>query len=252
MKTHLHSFIRLEQVDSTNMFVEELINSNNDLQEHLVVNTKFQTQGQGQVGNSWYSSKSKNLLFSYLLAPQFLKPSDQFRLNIIISLAIVDFLQKYCKQKERIRIKWPNDIYIDDKKIAGVLIRLFIQNQKIKYAIIGVGININESSFPGNIPNPTSLSLETREDYDPDELLSNVTMLIYKHYEQLKKITWEQLESSYLKLLYQYDMCARYRYKGELISARIIGLTEYGQLRLLLPDSKTITCDMQTIKYVIG
>ena len=245
------NIIHLNEVNSTNQYLEELITTHPDTPEHTIINTDNQTLGKGQGENKWHSSPSQNLSFSYLLRPEFLKPSHQFRLNIMVSLAIVNFLSKYYPQRAKIKIKWPNDIYIGDKKIAGILIRLFVQNQKIENAILGIGININEKSFPEELPNPVSLSQETKIDYDLSIMLEQVSFFVHKGYQELQDSHWKSLKESYLNSLYRYNLFSKYIYKEETIIAKITDITRYGQLQLTLQNEKEIICNMQEIKYLL-
>ena len=151
--------------DKTNIYVSECLSTNdflthltkkNNLGEGTTVMTDYQVKGKGQRNNMWESKKKKNLLFSLLLKPD-IPLSDQFKLHIIISLAIKETLTKL--DLRGVKVKWPNDIYINDKKISGILIESQIFNKKIKQVVIGIGLNINQNNFDDL--NATSILKET-------------------------------------------------------------------------------------------
>ena len=131
---------------------------NTEVAEGTVVLAKEQTSGRGQVNNTWESSYGDNLLMSIVLYPEFLHAGNQFLLSKFVSLAIVDFLSYYL---ENVTIKWPNDIYVGNKKIAGVLIENSLRGAFISSSVVGIGLNVNQTEFSSSIPNPTSLKNES-------------------------------------------------------------------------------------------
>ena len=178
------SFINLPQTASTNTYLEELLFSTSFLSEYTVVTTPDQVSGKGQGENIWYSSPKKNIQFSLLLKPSFLLASQQFRLNMMVSIALVNALKELLPSQE-ISIKWPNDIYIGNKKVAGILIKLFVQREKIDNAIIGIGINVNEMNFPEDIPNPISLIQLSGKEYADQKVQNKLLSVLLSNYEQL-------------------------------------------------------------------
>ena len=137
--------------------MRDLILKNKNEIEGLVVFSENQTDGKGQRGNSWITERGKNLTFSLFLKPSILI-STQFVLSKIVSLSIVDFLMEMGVKD--VKIKWPNDIYCGDKKIAGILIENTISEGKINNCIVGIGLNVNQVNFDSSIQNATSLKLE--------------------------------------------------------------------------------------------
>ena len=127
-----------------------------ELPHATVVSTYNQTAGRGQRGNSWESEPHKNLTFSVLLKPQHIIAREQFYISEIVSVAIVNTLRKYIIDQP-IAIKWPNDIYVNDDKICGILIENTLSGYSISQSIAGIGININQQTFLSNAPNPISL-----------------------------------------------------------------------------------------------
>ena len=146
--------VYLPSCHSTNDIASEMLNANTAY-DGMVVVADHQTQGRGQRGNVWVAEAGQNLTFSLVYKPHFLKPELQFLLNIITSLGIKDVLQQFLLQG--IAIKWPNDIYIQGKKVAGVLIESAIKGRQLQHAVIGVGLNVNQTTF--SVPTATSLHL---------------------------------------------------------------------------------------------
>ena len=149
-----NNHIRLNRVNSTNKYAVEMIAKSKPI-EGTVISASFQYEGRGQIGRFWESEAEKNITCSTILRPDFLEASDQFQLNIAISLALHDFISHFLDNKD-VKIKWPNDIYVGDKKIAGILLQNSLIGKKVNSTIVGTGININQTEFSGDVPNPTS------------------------------------------------------------------------------------------------
>ena len=133
----------IKETDSTNNLIRKMMQDEN-LPEGFLVYTDFQTAGKGQPGNTWESEAGKNLLFSIVLYPHEIPIHEQFVLSEIASLSIKNILAKYT---DGISVKWPNDIYWNDRKIAGILIENSLKKNEINYSIIGIGLNINQTIF---------------------------------------------------------------------------------------------------------
>ena len=158
--------INLKSIDSTNSYASELLRQNAPL-EGTMIYTFDQHNGRGQRGNTWYSQPNKNATLSYILYPTFLQIEKQFLLNKITCLAVADLMaeiighSKGLTQKDKaVQIKWPNDIYVGNKKISGILIENTLRETSIRSSIVGIGININQTDFTDAI-NATSLALLT-------------------------------------------------------------------------------------------
>src|ERR1700752_298971 len=136
--------IWLKETPSTNLSAYEML-SMNRLPEGSAVLAKFQTKGKGQFGTQWESEKEKNILASFVFYPGFLEPKELFMLNQAIALGVYDCVKQVVKKK--VSVKWPNDIYVGDKKIAGILIENSITFSDVNYSIAGVGLNVNQEKF---------------------------------------------------------------------------------------------------------
>lgn len=169
--TKKHDIIWLDSTDSTN---DELRRHICDIDNLSVTAALEQTAGKGQRGNKWHSARGKNLLFSIALkfddltGPHF-QAYDQFSINEMAALSVVDFLAAH---SIKAKIKWPNDIYVNDRKICGMLIENSIQAGRIAWSIVGIGINVNQTEFSRDTGNPTSMAIETARDSAtaPEEL----------------------------------------------------------------------------------
>ncbi|MBQ8760865.1 MAG: biotin--[Bacteroidales bacterium] len=161
-----------KNINSTNSYLQNLLDNGEDVIDNVVV-ADFQTSGKGQGKNIWQSEEGKNLLFSIALDMSFLKAEDQFLLTQIVSVSMVEVLKKYLPE-ESLFIKWPHDIYFNDKKIAGILIKNEIKGMMMGTSIIGIGLNVNQTSFDENLPNPISMKMITGKDYDLEILLKEI------------------------------------------------------------------------------
>ena len=148
---------RFKTLESTNQYLQNLLNEGIDIVDNIVV-TDYQTSGKGQGKNVWESEDGKNLLFSIALDMSFLKAENQFLLTQIVSVTMINVLKKYLPE-ESLSIKWPNDIYFNNKKIAGILIKNEIRGMMMGTSIIGIGLNVNQTSFDDNLHNISSIML---------------------------------------------------------------------------------------------
>jgi BirA family transcriptional regulator, biotin operon repressor / biotin---[acetyl-CoA-carboxylase] ligase len=239
--------IRFSQISSTNAYAMDLLSKIRPA-EGVIILADHQTEGRGMDNNNWESEPGKNLTFSTILYPGFLAPDRQFWLNQCISLGIAGFIRTMVPN-QTITIKWPNDIYIDNKKVCGILIQHSIMGNMIIYSVIGIGININQKIFTSNAPNPVSIQMATGLDHDLDDCLAEVCKHLNHWYLQLMEGNQSFLEKEYLDHMYRFNEWHQYLVKGEMLHARITGLSEYGQLRLTDETGKAWICDIKEIKY---
>lgn len=191
--------IRLTETGSTNNYIHDL-SEKETLPEGTVVIADFQSHGKGQVGNSWESEAGKNLMFSVLLHPEFVPANEQFLISQISALAVQQMLETCVKP---ISVKWPNDIYWQDKKICGMLIENDIAGTKLINSVIGIGININQQKFRSNAPNPVSLAQITGREYDLQEMLNIFLSCFFKLYHTLMQGTVDDIRCLYFASLYR-------------------------------------------------
>jgi len=203
--------IVLEQIGSTNDYLKSQLSNFKPLPEWTAIMARHQTQGRGQRGNVWTVPANKNITVSTLLYPKFLSLQDHFLLNMLISLGIIDWLKSLQIDAE---IKWPNDILLNGKKIAGILIENSSTSKAINHAIIGIGINVNQQEFPEEIKATASSILNETGKELPDLLKACEELLqfLQNKYDALKiqEISEEDLLDRYNKLLFQRDIPAIY------------------------------------------
>lgn len=172
---------RLQETASTNEYLAEQCEQGS-IEEFYTVTTEYQTAGKGQRGNSWESEAGKNLLFSFVIYPTALEAKHQFYLSMLVATGIVDALSNYT---EGFSIKWPNDIYWKDKKIAGILIENILEGKYISQCIVGIGLNVNQTEFHSSAPNPVSLAQIIGKDIDREELFLRILQNIFAGYHAM-------------------------------------------------------------------
>lgn len=215
----------VEETASTNEVLQEMLHTKR-LPEGFVVYSHYQTAGKGQTGNHWESEKGKNILFSMVLYPLELPIDEQFLISQLVGVAIKKSIDQFV---ENVSIKWPNDLYIGEKKIGGILIENSWKGMKIRQSVIGVGLNINQNTFVSDAPNPVSLSQLTGKTYDLDVLLSNIIGNILELYRQSDKI---RIRNLYHQSLYRKNGFFRFKDNQESFKAQIITVFPDGQLEL--------------------
>jgi BirA family transcriptional regulator, biotin operon repressor / biotin---[acetyl-CoA-carboxylase] ligase len=221
----------LKQTDSTNRELWRMLDSGNDLTEGFCISAGLQTAGRGQGNSIWQSEANNNLILSILLKPHFLPPGKQFMLNKSVALAIRATLEELTDGLV-FAIKWPNDIYCLNKKIAGTLIENRIQGNLFEISIAGIGININQTSFPKNIPNPGSLKMLTGVSYDLENCLGTLLKIIYQYYNLLRDDKEDTINAEYLNNMLGYQEYKLYSHDKNEFRAMITGVNEYGKLIL--------------------
>ena len=228
---------------------------------HLyTIRTDFQTAGRGQAGNSWESEAGKNLLFSTLLRYQGILASQQWRLSMLVAVALWDTLAKHLPQ-DKLSIKWPNDIYYGDKKLVGILIENSLSGSYVGYTIVGIGINVNQTQWLSNAPNPISMQEITGIEYDVEALL-NEWISSMKSWEIAST---EDIRVAYMQRLYRRHGWHEYierevstqptaiAQKGieGAFSAEILTVTEQGELVLRLQNNEEKKYHFKQIRFVI-
>ena len=206
--------IQLDDVSSTNLYLRKLI-KDKSINENILVSTNYQEKGRGQRSNIWESEKNMNILISFLYVHT-TNNYDLFKFNMLISLAIYDFLSKYFKTG--LKIKWPNDLMINNKKIAGVLVQNIESNFK---SIIGVGININQKEFKNFSTQATSFSNELNKEFNRNalilELMNNFENYLINYFQ------FNDLKNSYMLKIYKFKQQTNFlnnlkEFKGEIMN----------------------------------
>ena len=241
---HYHHF---EQIDSTNAFLQKQ-QSECDIR-NWVVSADEQTAGKGMGSNSWESEVGKNLTFSLAADMSFLPAERQFLLSEAVPLGIVEVLDKLLPV-EKLSIKWPNDIYYGNRKLAGILINSTIKTNMMDISIIGIGLNVNQMQFQNWPTHPISLKLITGKVYALQQLLEQLAEHIMKKVEQLKSDP-TIIEQSYLKRLFRYRTWADYEVDGKVLRLFMTGIDPFGRLQLVDEQQTLYTFDIKEIKFVL-
>lgn len=194
-----------------------------------------QTKGRGQRGNTWESEPGMNLTFSLKLEPSFLPADMQFLLSEAVALAVADTLSGYGLEAS---VKWTNDIYIGDRKVAGILIENDIMGSRLSGSIVGVGLNVNQQSFGGDIPNPVSMGMAAGHGFDRTEVLGNLYAALMGRYGQLEEGLTQIIEKDYHDRLYLSGRSHRFRLPdGTYIDGTIRYVKPTGELMVEHPGN---------------
>ena len=248
----------IKQTHSTSTLLREQYTD--DLPHLYTIRTDFQTAGRGQAGNSWESEEGKNLLFSSLLRYEGIYAADQWRLSMLVAVACWEVLAKYLP-KDWLTIKWPNDIYYGDKKLVGILIENSLSGSMVDHTIVGIGVNVNQTEWLSNAPNPMSMKQITGQDYPVEQLLSDWISAM-KSWETR---TTEEIKDAYMQHLYRRQGWHLYVEREVSIMptaiatdteegifrAQLVGITEQGELQLRTENNEEKTYHFKQIRFVI-
>lgn len=242
------NIIRLKSIDSTNEYAAELVR-NSKLPNGTVILANYQKNGKGHSGSVWQSKAGKNLLLSIIYYPQNLRIEEQFYLSKSVSLAISNFLIN--AGLPSVSIKWPNDIYIEDKKVAGLLIENTLLKDQILYSIIGMGINLNQTNFPKEIPNPVSIKHYLKLDLDIEFILAQILEYIAKSIRKLENRDFEKMDRDYLDTLYRYEEWTEFLTGNKKLNGKIINVSPEGKLVIEFPGVGVKSYGFKEIEYVL-
>lgn len=224
-------FVNLSSVGSTNDEVRNWIKEGK-ASPGMVIFTTEQLAGRGQRGKSWASAKDASIAFSTLLQPEFLTVSQQFLLSQTIALGLHDFLSTYVGSDE-LRIKWPNDIYWRDRKLAGILIESVLSSSgQWQWAIIGIGINVNQGKFPEHLPNPVSIRQITGKEFNCEALAHALAQQLTQRLQELQLKGAEAIHKNYTDCLYKKGELAFFQKKSHSFSAIVKTVLPTGELVL--------------------
>ena len=238
--------VYLPQCDSTNNIAHDLL-IKNKATEGCVVITSAQTRGRGQRGNSWEAELGKNITLSVVLKPSFVAVAKQFSLNIAVSLAVADLVKTFLPD-QRLKVKWPNDLYYGNKKLGGILIENTISNLYLQHSIIGIGLNINQLSFTNN--QAVSLAQLTGEEYALETIIEQLLSCLEIRYLELKQGKLAKQKFEYLQILFRYQEEYNYLIADTIISGKILGVAENGKLGLQV-DNEIKYFDFKEISYIL-
>lgn len=242
------TILKLDRIDSTNTFLMSYLREK-QLPEGFVVTAEEQYAGRGQREQEWVSEKGTNLTFSLLLQAKFLRISEQFYISKLIALALCELVQSYTTEK--CRIKWPNDIYVGDRKIAGILIENVLSEHKIERSVVGIGLNVNQTVFPESIKDRvSSLFLLSGEALSKEKVLKKLCKLIEVYYLQLRAGKKAAIDKAYHEQLYRLNEWCDYENEEGIFSGRIEGVDTKGKLLLKRTSGAIVNYDLKEISFV--
>ncbi len=244
------NIFRFTRLESTNKKAKELVVSDN-LQEGSIIICDEQYAGRGYSCNSWESQPGKNITATWLLSPSFLPVDKQFYITKILSLAVKETVAFFYNGHEPVTIKWPNDIYVSDKKIAGILVENNIAGNTIKECFAGIGLNINQVIFHSDAPNPASLKMLTGKGFEVEECVQTLSEKIEYFYNLLKAGETSKLDDLYSKNLYRIFKEARFESAGKNFIGEIQGTDPYGRLIVMLNQGEIKTFDFKEVAFIL-
>lgn len=236
-----------DEIDSTNRWLRDNIGR---CAHGFVADADFQTAGKGQASNKWESARGENLLFSLLLEPTKIPVQSQFVLSELVALAMTDTLRQLLGQD--IRIKWPNDIYADNRKLCGILIETLLNGGQMAKAIVGVGLNVNQTTFVSDAPNPVSMRQIAGTAFERDHVLQLLTTRILDYYGNFDMAQYERWQQRYADALYRRTGLHPFRLpSGETFRAAIDCVKPTGHLVLRDTNGVLRTFAFKEVQFVI-
>lgn len=248
MNTLGNNIIFIDKVDSTNNYAIRQITENKP-KEGTVFLAESQIAGRGQGSNFWESEPGANLTFSLILCPNFIEILDQYMLSKVVTLGLTDWLKNIV---DNVSIKWPNDIYVGQQKIAGILIENSLQGACISYSVVGIGFNVNQLEFKSDAPNPVSLSQLTSKQWNLNDVLSSICNEMNKWYERLRNGDREQINSAFEKRMMGINSWAQFAINKSPFEAKVKGVNSIGQLVLENREGELLEFHNKEVQYVIG
>ena len=227
--------------------IDETDSTNHWLKAHgegtMVVVADFQTAGKGCGSNSWESERGQNLTFSMLIHPEALEARAQFRITEVVSVALCNTLERYIYKE--VDIKWPNDIYVGDQKICGILIENRLQGSVIKDFIIGIGLNVNQQVFLSDAPNPVSMWQLTGQETNREVLLEAFLQAFNEAWES------ETISKAYRQRQYRREGYHAFCDKDGRFEAKLRNVLNDGMLVLEDREGQRRNYAFKEIKYII-
>lgn len=236
--------IRLDAVDSTNNYAASMLQQG-IVGHGAVILAEEQISGRGQRGSEWHSLPGMNLLVSICLRPANLSVDQQFLLTQFVSVSMVELLKGFSIEA---RIKWPNDIYVDQKKIAGILIENSLKGDCIQSSVVGIGLNVNQMEFNGL--NATSMRLLKEQQFNLTDVLMSLLNNLNSFYDIFQRHEYFLIENQYEDLLFQKDKLCLYEDASGKFNGLLKGVTSSGQL-VLQVDQQLKTYSLKEIGFIL-
>ncbi len=240
--------MEIERIETTSSTNDYLLSLSDD--REVAVVTDYQTSGKGMGTNTWESEAGKNLLFSILIHPDWLPIARQYLLSMAEAIALVEVMREVTGD-EAFTIKWPNDIYWQDKKVSGTRIDVNLQGFRIHDMVIGTGININQRVFRSDAPNPASLWQITGREYDADDILRRILERFDRYRTLLQDAGEEKIMAMYHENLYRRHGMHRYEDEAGEFDAELVGVAPNGIMTLRRSDGTLSRYEFKEVKFII-
>jgi BirA family biotin operon repressor/biotin-[acetyl-CoA-carboxylase] ligase len=242
---HLEKYVAI--CESTNTYIKDNIVPDN-ITNNILLRSGYQLKGVGQGGSFWESEKDKNLLISFIIHIEELPAVKQFYFSKWIAVSLYNLLTEYVN-KESLWIKWPNDIYFEDRKIAGILIENTVLGDLVQKSIVGIGLNVNQTNFTSDAPNPISLSQILNKEVSIDEVYNKLKNNLNKISNFKDSNFLNYIDKIYLERMYWKDEKHLFRIGNREEDAIILGTDDYGFLKLLVGNNIQVF-DIKEVKYI--
>jgi BirA family biotin operon repressor/biotin-[acetyl-CoA-carboxylase] ligase len=241
------AFIKiLDTVDSTNNYAMAKVRAG--MARHgQAFAARAQTAGKGQRGKHWQAAPGQNIAISLLLKTDTLKVEQQFLLSMAVSLGVVDFFKKFVPAE--VKIKWPNDLYWRDRKAGGILIETVFKGNSWKWAVVGIGININQIRFHHSLPNPVSLQQITGREYNVPAVTEELYDKVMYRFDELLTLSADDLQQEYSSNLYQLNETVTLKKGNVVFKTTLKGVSPQGQL--LTADKMERHFDFGEVEWVL-
>ncbi|MEZ4827280.1 MAG: biotin--[acetyl-CoA-carboxylase] ligase [Bacteroidia bacterium] len=240
--------IDLPEFPSTNRYASELLPSSPP--EGTLITVVNQTEGKGQKGNTWHTKPGQNLTFSVIFYPDFLSPEKVFMLSKVASLAVRDTIASFLPMED-VWVKWPNDILLNKKKVAGILIENQLEGMTIRSCVMGIGLNVNQRAFPPEIENKAvSMRSFSDKDFDLEKVLQSLLSHLEANYLSLRQGSADNINRAYFRHLYGYQEPVKMIFDNRTITTSVAGVSPAGKLALQFGD-KLRYFDFKEIEFVL-
>ena len=235
-----------EEINSTNDYAWNYV-ANNTPNDKIVIIAAHQTAGKGQYDRKWVADKGKNITMSVIMALQDWKLKDAFHLNIIVSVSILKAIHRI--EGMNLAVKWPNDIYYEEKKLGGILIKNRVIRSLIEHTVIGIGLNVNQDKFDTSIPNPVSLNLILNKTLSLEQLMKAVLSELSDSFECAKSKGIKEMHMYYVNHLFGKGQYRKYRINSERKTLAIVGVEDSGDI-ILREENGTLYKMNSGLEYI--
>lgn len=237
----------ISETYSTNTLLKQRVAAGEQIPDLSFIRTDYQTAGRGQAGNSWESERGKNILMSILLKEPAIPAEKQFLLSELFPLAVIEAVEAIGGPLD-IKVKWPNDIYVGNRKLAGILIENSLSSGRIDYAILGIGLNVNQTEWVSDAPNPVSLKMLTGHEWDVEKLTDSIMDRLR---DRLEHVDDHLLHEQYMARLFRREGYHPYRNKEGDFWARIADVDAFGRLILEMQNGEKRTYLLKQVQYLL-